>query len=453
MSIKSQFHGHFDELLDDDDLVRESVEMLESSLEKARLIFGGRRLAPYLRPHFVTRKEWEFVSSRCELVFGVLQKVNDAALNDQRILEELGVTDAEKTLIAPDPGYSHAAPMARLDSFLCDDDFNYVELNGESPAGIAFSDSARDIFLELPIIKRVTDKYQVETLEGRRRLLESLMICYREYAGSDAIEKPTIAIVDLKDLPTVQEFELCKEYFEAHGHKSIICSPEDLEYDGKVLTGRGVPIDVVYRRLLVREYTPIMDQFPELFDAYRDGNICLANSYRSLLLHKKAMFAVMTDEAFGELFTTAEQEVINSHVPWTRVFRERKTKYFESDIDLVEWTRSNRDQLVLKPNDDYGGKGIYIGWTSDEHEWDSAIEAALEHGDYLVQRKVAISREVFPYIHDDGTVEKIDSMVDLDPLMFAGKTGSAFTRLSTTELANVSSGGGMVPTMILEGEK
>jgi hypothetical protein len=39
--------------------------------------------------------------------------------------------------------------------------------------------------------------------------------------------------------------------------------------------------------------------------------------------------------------------------------------------------------------------------------------------------------------------------VDLDPLLFNGKVRSAFTRLSFTELANVSSGGGMVPTFII----
>ena len=291
------------------------------------------------------------------------------------------------------------------------------------------------------------------TLEGRERLLDTLIGCYREYAGAEAAENPTIAIIDLKDLPTVEEFELCREYFEANGHESLICSPEDLEYDGKMLTGKGKPIHIVYRRLLVREYIPIIEEYPQLFDAYRDGNVCVANGYRSLMLHKKAMFAVMTDERYQNLFDSGELEAIRAHIPWTRLFRDRNTKFYEDDIDLVNWTRKNRAKLVLKPNDDYGGKGIFIGWTSDETEWDTAIEAALEHGDYLVQEKVGISREVFPYIHEDGTVESIDSMVDLDPLMFAGKAGSAFTRLSTSALANVSSGAGMVPTMILEGRK
>ena len=58
--------------------------------------------------------------------------------------------------------------------------------------------------------------------------------------------------------------------------------------------------------------------------------------------------------------------------------------------------------------------------------------------------------EVFPMMFDDlGAWNYVEQLVDLDPLLFNGVVGSAFTRLSTTELANVSSGGGMVPTFVI----
>jgi hypothetical protein len=66
-----------------------------------------------------------------------------------------------------------------------------------------------------------------------------------------------------------------------------------------------------------------------------------------------------------------------------------------------------------------------------------------------VQERVATAREVFPALTDDGRVEFAEQLVDLDPLLFNGRVGSAFTRLSFTELANVSSGGGMVPTYVI----
>jgi hypothetical protein len=138
-------------------------------------------------------------------------------------------------------------------------------------------------------------------------------------------------------------------------------------------------------------------------------------------------------------------------VPWTRKFREEKTQYRDENIDLVAWTRDNSSKLVLKPNDDYGGHGIYIGWNSTASQWEDAIQHALDNGDYLVQQRVKTAKESFPMLTDDsGNWEMVEQLVDLDPLLFMGKVGSAFTRLSSSELANVTAGGGMVPTFIIE---
>jgi hypothetical protein len=333
---------YYNELLEDEELKAASATQLAEKHQEGRLIFGGRRLAPYLRPHFVTEADWIRTTLICETIFSTLQKVNDAALKSEELLDELGATAVEKRLIKKDPGYSHAAPTARLDSFLTEDTYSYVELNGESPAGIAFSDSARDIFMDLPIMKKFTERYEVFGLEGRRRLLETLLKCYEEYLGRITDESPVIAILDLKDVPTVQEFELCKEYFESQGFRSIICSPDELEFDGNELSCGGLKIDIVYRRLLVREYIPIIEEFPAFIDAYEAGKVCVANSYRSLLLHKKAMFAVMTNERYAYLFDDNELSAIRSHIPWSRNFRHESTGFYGETIDLVEWTRANR---------------------------------------------------------------------------------------------------------------
>ncbi|HXH69957.1 MAG TPA: hypothetical protein VNI60_06365, partial [Pyrinomonadaceae bacterium] len=151
----------------------------------------------------------------------------------------------------------------------------------------------------------------------------------------------------------------------------------------------------------------------------------------------------------AHLFNEAELNAINAHIPWTRKFRDEQTENKGERIDLVEWTRANKSKLVLKPNDDYGGHGIYIGWASPKEEWDAAIKVALADGDYLVQERVQTSKEMFPMLDDAGNWQMIEQLVDLDPLLYNGKVGSAFTRLSSSELANVSSGGGMVPTFII----
>ena len=159
---------------------------------------------------------------------------------------------------------------------------------------------------------------------------------------------------------------------------------------------------------------------------------------------------MLTDPAYARLFTADEHDAIRRHVPWTRKVREGRAEKGGADVDLLEYIRRNSGTLVLKPNDDYGGHGIYIGWNSSASSWEEALQSALADGDYLVQERVPTARETFPALADDGSIVYAEQLVDLDPMLFNGRVGSAFTRLSSTELANVSSGGGMVPTFIID---
>ncbi|HEV7843744.1 MAG TPA: hypothetical protein VGO69_08595, partial [Pyrinomonadaceae bacterium] len=311
------------------------------------------------------------------------------------------------------------------------------------------ADAAYDIFSQLPVMRRFSETYNVRQLYGRRKMLDVLLEAHEEFLGRKPERAPQIAIVDLKGLPTQKEFELFKEYFESQGCPAVICAPDEVEWNGEKLRFNDFEIDIVYKRLLVNEYLPIMKEAPALLDAYRARAICMVNSFRSKLIHKKALFAVLTDERHAHLFSNDEKAAISTHVPWTRHVRAEKSQYFGAEIDLLEFIMARRDRLVLKPNDDYGGHGIYIGWNTDEISWSEGLKAALANGDYLVQERVPTAREVFPALQEDGTVNFAEQLVDLDPLLFSGKVGSAFTRLSFSELANVSSGGGMVPTFII----
>jgi uncharacterized circularly permuted ATP-grasp superfamily protein len=322
-------------------------------------------------------------------------------------------------------------------------------LNGESPAGIAYADAAFEIFERLPVMKRFAETYALRRFEGRPLMLKVLLDCFAEFLGRKADRAPHIAIVDLKGLPTQKEFELFREYFASQGCPSVIASPDELEFTNGRLRSRDFEIDIVYKRLLVNEYLPIMKEQPALLDAYRAGAVCMVNSFRSKIIHKKALFAVLTDARFASLFTANEREAIAVHVPWTRCVRSGSSDYFGEAIDLLPFIDERRDRLVLKPNDDYGGHGIYIGWNTDEIGWNEAIHNALANGDYLVQERVPTARETFPALTPDDTIQFVEQLVDLDPLLFNGKVGSAFTRLSSNELANVTAGGGMVPTFVI----
>src|SRR5882762_4622724 len=220
----------YHELLRDNELAESSRALLDEGLEQAKLIFGGRRLSPYLRPHFVAEDDFAMIRSACETVWAAIQKVKDAAIHDDSIVCDLGVTEIERELISIDPGYRAVSPTARLDSFLTEAAYSFVELNGESPAGIAYVDAAYEIFARLPVMKKFGETYNVRPLYGSGYMLEVLLDSYEEFLGRKPDSNPTIAIVDLGDRPTQSEFELFKEFFEREGYRTLICTPEQLEF-------------------------------------------------------------------------------------------------------------------------------------------------------------------------------------------------------------------------------
>src|SRR2546423_5150085 len=144
----SEAVAHYHNLLNDQELAQISLTLLDEGLERNKLIFGGRRLSPYLRPHFVTEEDFAQVVRVCETVWGAIEKVKDAAVADESLLDELGVTAIERELVKIDPGYRAVSPTARLDSFLTNEAYSFVELNDESPTGKAGGDAGFDIFYE-----------------------------------------------------------------------------------------------------------------------------------------------------------------------------------------------------------------------------------------------------------------------------------------------------------------
>jgi uncharacterized circularly permuted ATP-grasp superfamily protein len=187
-----------------------------------------------------------------------------------------------------------------------------------------------------------------------------------------------------------------------------------------------------------------------LLRAVAERAVCMVNPPRCKVLHKKASLAVLSDERNRSLFTEGELAGIAAHVPWTRVVEERRTEHAGTPVDLVPFMLAERERLVLKPNDDYGGAGIVLGWTVDDGTWETAVRTALA-SPYIVQERVDIPSEPFPSVVD-GRVVFADRMMDTAPFVCHGDYAEGcLTRLSTAALLNVTAGGGStVPTFVVE---
>ena len=227
-------------------------------------------------------------------------------------------------------------------------------------------------------------------------------------------------------------------FYEDAGVKTVICDPRALEFRQGKLYAQGTAVNLVYRRVLTSELLQRGEDTLALREAYLAGAACVVNSFRAKLLHKKMSLALLSDERYERLYTTAQRTAIRRHIPWTRRVRP----------ELAEQIARERERMVLKPNDEYGGKGVVLGWTVDQAEWEAAIQVATTQS-YVVQEAVEIPRVPFPVVLDG--LKYLDLAVDLDPYLFDGRAGGFMTRVSAAALLNVTAGAGsVVPTFVVE---
>ena len=419
-----------------------SAEILREGQREARAVFGERPLCVSLRPNLVSASILKATTAASETLYSALDRLERALLRDEDLRRLLDLDPIEERLAVADPGFRAASPSSRLDGFVSDGVIRYVEYNAESPAGMAYNDVLVAIFVRLPAMMAWRKRWRARPLRVAKR---QLTVLRRAHGG----RMKTIAIVDWRGLPTLTEFEMFQRLFEAQGVRTIICAPEDLRYTRGRLRCDDVAIDLVYRRVLLTELLGKPAVAKPLLDAYLAGDVTVVNSFRAKLLHKKMSLALLSDDRYASLYTPAQRRAIAKHVPWTRKVREGHTTYRGKVVDLAEFVIKAKDRLVLKPNDEYGGKGVILGWTVDEHEWEQTLLAALT-ASYVVQEKVPVPKEPFPVLLD--RMHFLDLSVDCDPYLFWGKVDGQLTRLSSSALLNVTAGAGsVVPTYVVEG--
>lgn len=419
-------------------------EMNEAQRELG-ILSDDRPFCPFMRPQFFTRKQYAEIAHAAEVLAAAFETMTYAALENEDIMRELDLTKREEQMARVEPGYKGVCNSSRLDTYLHGDGFKFLEYNGETPAGIIDQMQIEKVLELIPEVKEFLSENKHWRPKPHEKLLDGLIADYREFGGKK--ENPNIAIVDWKGVSTFTEFEILQEFFESKGNKTIIADPHDLEYDGKVLRVGDFEIDIFYKRVLIHEFQNEFDADNPFSNAYRDGNIFMANSFRTKIPHKKASFAVVGDERFQHLFTDEQIEIIKKHIPWTRRVREMKTKFNKTEIDLIEFLRQNRETFLLKPNDDYGGSGIVLGWESSESEWETALQNALKES-FVVQEKVAVEKIKIPTYSDEIRIEEL--LIDFDPFLFRGKVEGGLVRLSSSSLVNVAQGGGETALIVME---
>lgn len=424
-------------------------ERFRRFLEKQRelgLVHGSRPLCRHLRPYVLEASTYRRILRAAELVSAALERVAERARSSETLANLLGLSAAERQIEAVDPGYPALVTVGRLDMLVTAEGFRFIELNADSPAGLTDQLLVNEALLGLPHLEFLRDRADAWTPAPHRALLSALARVYHAFRGR--AEKPRIAIVDWATADTCGEFRKLVTEFARDGYHARILNPGDLEYENGALCAEGEPIELVYRRVIVQELLDRCGMDHALLRAYRERRVCVANSFRTKAVNKKAAFAVLSDPRFADLFTSEQREALRAHIPWTRLVQSGATEWQGRGVPLLELLYAERERFVLKPNDDYGGRGVLLGWETAGDEWREAVSSAARGGFVVQERQHCLKTQV-PTFSENG-ITREDVYFDVCPFVFAGRASGAMVRFSASAVSNVSAGGSVSGLLVVE---
>jgi hypothetical protein len=427
------------------------AEPLRERMATEHLTVGNRLICPFLRPHFVTRRQFNSLVKATESLLSAIDRVKQVALATPALLARMELLPAEKMLASIDPGYPCLAVNSLLDTQLDNGSLHFVSASADNPTGVAYGEALADLFYDCPPMKEFRRRYALTKLGGKKHLVKALIKAYKQFGGQGT---PKIAILELR--PAYQsaeesEYVLLRNYLISEGYPTEIVTPEQLEYRGGVLRRGNFAIDLVCRRVGVHAFLLRFDLSHPLVRAYKDRAVCVVNSFRSELAHKRALFDLLTDDTVTAGFPAEERRVIREYIPWTRVVAAGKTTYHDQTIDLPEFIVKNRERLVLKPNDESVEQHSFRGWENTDAAWGKAVNAAMR-SPYVVQEKVEPAQSIFPIL-TYGQLEMREMRVEVHPHAFLGKVQACSSWLSSVSGGGFSTIGGIAPTFIIENTK
>jgi hypothetical protein len=234
------------------------------------------------------------------------------------------------------------------------------------------------------------------------------------------------------------------------GLSGVLLAPHELELEKGRVCWQGQPVSIIFMDFNTNVLLDLhrKHNLAPLLQAVREGRVI--NPRGTEPINAKGMFEVITEPRNRKRF---HKETIQ-RTPWTRQFYPRQTQGPNGEYisDLIEWTRSNWNNLVLKPERGYSGKGVSVGGI--HHNIDDFINLALKdggYGEYIVQEKIPLNlwTENMPELDlENHSVREVQCQTDFRCFIgqkglfgFLGRYGGVPT--------NVGSGGGMQPLAVL----
>lgn len=413
-----------------------------------------------LRPVAVFSEQLNYFHYVSQTLLGALKRMPELYLKDFQMREVVPLAEGEAKWLWDTWGSIHNqfhTVFGRLDAVVdltgafSKDSLAFIEPNLVGAGGVHLIPVAEQIVQEVvvPVLEAAAPDLELYATDDLRETFLRELLDHAEAIGRQG---RTLCFVDPKyagDGPNEQETLM--NYYRAQGNDVYHADPEELYVRGGEVYYENHLIDVVYRDYEVRELAEMEQQglnVRPMKHLFRSNQ--MVSSMAGDFDHKSC-FEVFTDPRYSQYFTMDERNVFRRHVLWTRVLRDTRTTDPTGElVELLEFTRANREFLVIKPNRSYGGESVLIGPSAAQSEWEQAVERAVgEPGAWVVQRLARIAVYEFPVIADDGAVMSAPFYVVIG--LAPTKYGLAVLgRASQKQVVNVAQRGGMLAVLIGE---
>lgn len=404
------------------------ADNLQERMREHRLTESGRLVSPLLRPYFISKDQHVALTQSAVRMWSVLNQIEQIVINTPALLHRVHLLPVERMLASTEPGYPWFSVTLLIRSHVNNGSLRVSSVSAGTPAGVAFGDSLSHLFLDVPILHDLRRQGFHVTKSGESHpLCDSISSAWKQFGGKNV---PSVALVELRTATgESHESSLLAEILEQNGLETRVVSPEDLEYRNGRLCAGSFEIDVVYRRISTQNLLARHDLSHPLLTAYRQHAVCVINSFRSDMTHRRAFFDLLSDDSVTQILSNSDRKFLKDAVPWTRYMIAAKTIHGGKPVDLPTFVLENRERLVLMPNDDASEAQTYVGANLTQAAWEHAVRLALSMS-YVVQERVEATRQIFPvYQYGDVQMKELDGVVN--PHAYVENTDGASAVLSS----------------------
>jgi uncharacterized circularly permuted ATP-grasp superfamily protein len=410
---------------------------------------GAERTIPFDEvPRIFTAKEWSDLESGLRQRVTALNHFIHDIYHDEAIIKA-GIIPAEQIFNNAQyrPEMRHVevprniyAQIAGIDIVRAGEgEFYVLEDNLRVPSGVSYMVEDRKMMMRL--FPDLFQRYRVAPVEHYPDLL---LECLKS-VKPEGIKKPNVVVLT----PGMFNSAYFEHTYLAQQMGVELVEGKDLfvkDEEVFMRTTRGPErVDVIYRRIDDDFLDPLAFRSDSalgvagLLNAYRAGNITLANAIGTGIADDKSIYPYVPDMIE---FYLGEKPILNN-VP---TYQCRKAE------DLA-YTLANIEQLVVKETHGAGGYGMLVGPASTKEEIARFKENLIKHPEqYIAQPTLSLS--TCPTFVESGIAPR---HIDLRPFVLSGKTikmvPGGLTRVALKEgslVVNSSQGGGTKDTWVLE---